>query len=241
MTTHVHHRRPPHLHARRPRGLPAPPLIVIATLVLGAMGYIGSVLWPSWPEPPLAANAPSMPITVGGVVFNLPPAAIRVAMQRQPGAHGRVDLAFLWPSLDPPDPPGSAATPKQNLPRHSDRVFVTIAAAGDTLAPAERVKTIYSRYAAQAPVAGPGGLAVLAFRDGSPYQGEDLIYDGVTPDNFLVRCSRNGAGPTPGICLFSRRIQAADITVRFARDWLEDWRAVAGRIDALITKLRPHT
>ena len=42
--------------------------------------------------------------SVGGVTFNVPPAAIRVPVQRQPGAQARIDLTFLWPSLTPPDP-----------------------------------------------------------------------------------------------------------------------------------------
>ena len=31
----------------------------------------------------------------------------------------------------------------------------------------------------------------------------------------------------------------ADVTVRFLRDWLDDWRSVAGNIERLIAKLRP--
>jgi hypothetical protein len=73
----------------------------------------------------------------------------------------------------------------------------------------------------------------------TPYQGDDLVYDAVEPDRFLVRCSRNGAGPTPGICLYERRIEAADVVVRFPRDWLNDWRLVAGGIERLIRSLRP--
>jgi hypothetical protein len=54
-----------------------------------------------------------------------------------------------------------------------------------------------------------------------------------------VRCTRNGAGPTPGICLSERRIAAADLVVRFPRDWLNDWRMVAGKIDHLLRSLQP--
>jgi hypothetical protein len=114
---------------------------------------------------------------------------------------------------------------------------MTISAAGNTLAPAERMASIYPRYAAAEAVSGPGGLAVLAFREGTPYQGEDLIYDPAGP-GFLVRCSR-GAGPTPGICLHEQRIDAADVVVRFPRDWLDDWHTVAGTIDRLVARLRP--
>jgi hypothetical protein len=54
-----------------------------------------------------------------------------------------------------------------------------------------------------------------------------------------VRCSRSAAGPTPGICLYEQRIETADVVVRFPRDWLEDWRTVAGTIDRLVARLRP--
>jgi hypothetical protein len=115
---------------------------------------------------------------------------------------------------------------------------MTISAATNTLAPLERMASIYPRYAVAEAVPGPDGLAVLAFREGTPYQGEDLIYDAAGP-GFLVRCSRGAAGPTPGICLYEQRIETADVVVRFPRDWLEDWRTVAGTIDRLVARLRP--
>jgi hypothetical protein len=206
-----------------------------------ASAFIAYVLWPRWPGAAIAPDAPAIPVTVAGVAFNVPAAAIRVAMQRRPGAHERVDLVFLWPSLAPPDPAAKPAAPALNslpAPPSIDRVFVTITGAGATLAPADRVKTIYPRYTAGEATRGPDGLAVLAFRDGTPYQGEDLIYD-PAGGGFLVRCTRIGAGPTPGTCLYDRRIEGADVIVRFARDWLADWRAVAAGIDRLIAKLRP--
>src|SRR4051812_31359474 len=78
--------------------------VMLAVLVAGAAGFIGYVFWPRWPEPPIAASDPPLPIVVAGVPFNVPPAAMRMPVQRHPGAHERVDLAFLWPSLLPPDP-----------------------------------------------------------------------------------------------------------------------------------------
>ena len=232
-------RRPPRRGSHGPLWLP---LIVFAAVGSLAFVYIGYVLWPRWPGPPIGPNAPALPITVAGVAFNVPPAAIRVPVQRRPGAHERVDLAFAWPSLEPPDPnakqpaptPGTVPAPTQAL----ERIFVTITGAGDTLPPADRVLTIYPRYVADEAEPGPADLTVLPFREGTPYQGEDLIYDATAP-GFLVRCTRNGPGPTPGTCLYERRIDAADVVLRFPRDWLDDWRAVAGRIDRLIAKLRP--
>jgi hypothetical protein len=238
-TTYVHR------HAPRPRKqhrrLFALPLFGAGVAVAAATGFILHVLWPAWQGPPLGPNAPALPVTVAGVAFNVPPAAIRVPIQRQPGAHERIDLAFLWPSLQPPEAAPLPNVPTKGLPKAQpfERVFVTIAAARDSLHPDERVKTIYPRYLEADVAAGPEGLSVMAFRPGTPYQGEDLIYDAEAPQNFLVRCSRNSKGPTPGTCLYVRRIGETDVTVRFLRDWLSDWRPVAENIDRLIAKLRP--
>jgi hypothetical protein len=227
---------------RRPRqsGALALPLIGTLTLAAIAAGFIGYVLWPRWPGPPVPPDAPALPITIAGTSFNVPPAAMRIPLQRRAGAHERVDLAFLWPSLEPPGTRSPNAAPQPTV----DRLFVTISAAGDSLAPAERIKTIYPRYAAADAAIEPNGLAVKAFRSGTPYQGEDLIYDSIfdspPPEGFLVRCSRNSVGPMPGMCLYSQRIDQADIVVRFPRDWLTDWRAVEAGIERLIEGLRPR-
>ncbi|HWF93923.1 MAG TPA: hypothetical protein VG291_03085, partial [Xanthobacteraceae bacterium] len=86
-------------------------LPTLLVLMLAAVAYIVYVLWPRWPGLPVALDAPELPVTIGGVAFELPPAAIRVPVQRRPGAHERVDLAFMWPSLEPAD-----AAPKPLAP-----------------------------------------------------------------------------------------------------------------------------
>jgi hypothetical protein len=243
-----HFRREPgalrqHGGRRAGGGLLLPPLLLLMVLLV-AVAYIVYILWPSWPGAPVALDAPELPITIAGVAFDVPPAAIRVPVQRRPGAHDRIDLAFMWPSLKPADPAARPTAPDALAATGAlpalDRIFITIAGAGDAMAPAERVRTIYPRYASVEPVSGPPGLAVLGFREGTPYQGEDLIYDAIMPENFLVRCTRNGAGATPGTCLYELRIEEkADMVVRFPRDWLKDWESLAASIDGLINDLRP--
>jgi hypothetical protein len=228
-----------HRSYRRPRGsrslLAAPLLLFVAVTVLAA-GYVAYVLWPRWPGNAVALNAPAMPIMVGGAMFNVEPAAIRMSVQRHAGTQERVDLAYLWPSLTPPDP---AAKPTVGAPVDpNERLFVTIAATDGALPPLERVKTIYPRYLAAELSAGPEGLTLRAFRDGTPYEGEDLVFDSTAPEHFLARCSRKGVGNS-GICLDERRIGDADVTMRFPRDWLVDWKDVAGRLDRLMARLHP--
>ena len=53
---------------------------------------------------------------------------------------------------------------------------------------------------------------------------------------MVARCTRDAA--TPGMCLSERRIDGADLTFRFPRSWLAQWRDVAGAMDKLTTQLR---
>ncbi|MGA2566020.1 MAG: hypothetical protein ABSF41_04240 [Pseudolabrys sp.] len=216
----------------------AAPLLLFAVAVLTAVAYVAYVLWPRWPDSAVTLDAPSLPIIVAGVTFNIAPAAIRIPVQRRPGTQERVDLAYLWPSLTPPDP---ALKPTVGAPVDpNQRLFVTIVSGDDTLPLLERVQTIYPRYLAPEPTAGPDGLTLRDFRDGTPYQGEELAFEQAAPEHFLARCSRKGV-TNSGTCLLERRIGKADITLRFPRDWLSDWKGVANGVDRLIARLHPSS
>jgi hypothetical protein len=41
------------------------------------------------------------------------------------------------------------------------------------------------------------------------------------------------------MCLYERRIEGADLTLRFPSDWLTGWRAVNAGIERLLAKLKP--
>jgi hypothetical protein len=210
-------------------------LVALLGMLVAALAGV-PVAYMLWPQPTaISPDAPSLPITVGGVVFNVPPAAVRVKLQRRVGAQPRIDLNFLWPSLTPPD-----ATMKPALdaaPSVTDRLFVTIAASDGALPPADRLKVIYPRYVGSGGL-GTDGLMVQTFRDDSPYRGEELIHDPAAPERFLLRCMRH-AGATPAMCLHERRIGGADVTVRFPRQWLSDWRSIADGMDRLIAGFKP--
>ena len=213
------------------------PLLLFAGVVAVGAAYIGYVLWPRWPEAPVARNVPSLPIVIAGTAFNIEPAAIRQSVQRRPGTQDRIDLVYLWPSLVPPDP---AHKPSVGAPVDpNERLFVTIQSGETTLPLMERVQTIYPRYLVAEPVAGPPGLTLRGFRDGTPYQGEELVFEQQAPEHFLARCSRKGV-VNSGSCLLERRIGDADVTIRFPRDWLSDWTSVAAGIDRLVARLHPN-
>ncbi|MBI3436036.1 MAG: hypothetical protein HY056_13325 [Proteobacteria bacterium] len=226
--------------ARRPAV--AWPFLCLFALAVCGVAFIIYVLWPRWPEAEVSPDAPALPITIAGVTFKIPPAAIRMAVQRRAGAQERVDLVFLWPSLAPPAPASKSGKPgKAPPPAPSERVFVTISGSAGTLAPAERLRTIYPRYVAADAEIGPDGLTIYPFREDSPYKGEDLVYDAAAPERFIMRCSRNTARSMAGVCLHEARVGEAEIIIRFPRDWLADWRAVAGSMERLLAQLRPPT
>jgi hypothetical protein len=217
-----------------------PAFIAFAVIVGAGVAFVAYLLWPTWPKTSVALDAPSIPVTVAGVLFNVPSAAIRAPIQRHPGAHERVDLVFLWPSLLPPAGDGETAVDDDGAmptPRTDDRLFVTLAGLGAVLPPLERLHTIYPRYAEAQAKPGPQGLAILPFRAGTPYEGEDLIYFVDKPELFFARCSRP-ARMVPGTCIDETSFDAAEITLRFPRDWLTDWRDVADGFDRLTAQLR---
>src|SRR5882757_9551272 len=230
----------PQKRARKRRAGHSPlagPVLLFATVVVAAALYVAYVLWPRWPEAPVSLDAPSLPVIIAGTFFNIEPAAIRQSVQRRPGTQERVDLAYLWPSLVPPDP---ARKPTVGDPVDpNERLFVTIQTSDGTLPLMERVKTIYPRYLVAEPVAGPEGLTVRGFRNDTPYRDEELVFEQAAPEHFLARCARRGV-INSGSCLLERRIGNADITVRFPRDWLKDWQNVAAGIDKLIARLHPN-
>lgn len=159
------------------------PLMVFAAVVVIATAYVAYVLWPRWPDAPVTLDAPTIPIVISGTAFNIEPAAVRMNVQRRPGAHDRVDLSYLWPSLMPPDP---AIKPTVGAPIDpNERLFVTIASGDSTLPLMDRVQTIYPRYLVAEPVAGPPGLTFRGFRNDTPYQGEDLVFSRMRPNIFL--------------------------------------------------------
>ncbi|HEX2215116.1 MAG TPA: hypothetical protein VHG27_00200 [Xanthobacteraceae bacterium] len=218
---------------------------LVIALALGAacgtaaLGTVGMLLWPRWPAAAASTDAPTLPITIAGVGFNVPPAAIRFPPQRRPGEQPRLDLAFRWPQLTPPEAAGNKPAPSLDS-EPIDQVFISIASPQGALPLGERVRTIYPRYMAPAGFLSPEGLSGVSFRDGTPYQGEDLLFDTDRAERFLVRCTRP-VGAIPGTCLMERQVERAELTVRFPRAWLVDWPHLADRLEHLLQRLQQRS
>lgn len=213
------------------------PLLIMGVIGACAVAVVAYLLWPTWGLEK-AGDPDRLPISIGNTLFNVPTQAIRVKLQKRTGPQERVDLNFAYPSLAPPEArhPVSAETVEEHLPE-IDRIFVSIAAHHNALSPDDRTRTIYPRYLDQNAGSLQDGLSIRPFRDNTPYANEDLVY--ASSPQIIARCTRDAK--TPGMCLAERRIEGADVTFRFPRDWLSKWRDVATAMDQLIVRMRrPH-
>src|ERR1700722_12015666 len=153
--------------ARGSRGARGGHLIPIAlgcAVAAAALAFVAYLLWPTWGADGSSAPA-RLPVSVGATIFNVPTAAIRMKIQRHSGPQERVDLSFAYPSLEASDSPKhvSADTVEEAI-QPIDRIFLSIAAHHDSLAPDARVRTIYPRYLEQASTPEQDGLTMRAFR-----------------------------------------------------------------------------
>jgi hypothetical protein len=224
--------RPRARRQQRRRGHLAP-VAVGLLFAASAAALVAYLLWPTWQS--RAAGSPDrIPVSVGDTLFNVPAHAFRRKVQKHSGPQERVDLSYIYPSLEASDVPRHVSL--ESFDEHAqpiDRIFVSILAHHDAMAPELRLRTIYPRYFEMAVAPAQDGLTMRAFRDGSAYSKEDLFL-GREPE-LVARCTRDGR--TPGMCLSERRIDGADLTFRFPRAWLSDWRTVGAAIDTLTAQL----
>lgn len=164
------------------------PIIISAVIAAVAIALVAYLLWPTYATVP-PSDPSRLPVSVGGTLFNVPTLAVRMKIQRHSGPQERVDLSFLYPSLKAPAAPKhySADTIEDKV-QPIDRIFVSIAAHHDSLAPDMRLRTIYPRYLENAATTNDG-LTTRAFRDGSAYGGEDLVT--ASEPELTARCSRD--------------------------------------------------
>jgi hypothetical protein len=209
------------------------PLLASAFIAALAVTLIAYLLWPTW-KSDVSSKPERLPVSIGATLFNVPSRAFRRNVQRHSGPQERVDLDFAYPSLEPPAAQKRVSAETIEIgPQPIDRIFLSIAAHGDAIAPDILLQTIYPRYLESSQQPAQDGLTTRAFRDGTPYAGEDL-FTADTP-SLAARCTRESA--TPGMCLSERRVGDADLTFRFPRQWLGQWREVAGALDRLVLQL----
>ena len=106
-------------------------------LSVAAVALVAYLLWPTWGANGMRGPE-RLPVSVGGTLFNVPAAAIRMKIQRHSGPQERdrsqLPLSRRW---TPPDAPKhvSADTVEEEMAQPIDRIFLSIAAHQNALAP----------------------------------------------------------------------------------------------------------
>ena len=77
------------------------PVVLSGVVAFGAMALVAYLLWPTW-ESDISSDPARLPISIGSTLFNVPPAAIRMKIQRHSGPQERIDLSFAYPFAGSP-------------------------------------------------------------------------------------------------------------------------------------------
>ena len=144
------------------------------------------------------------------------------------GASGRQTLRLPWRDF------------AGDLGAHTgEPVFITALPADASLAPAERPSVLYARFVAAEARSAPGGLIRRRFRDGTPFEGEDLVVAAPDGRAFWARCATSGSRNDGASCLTEMRFGDTDLQVRFSPALLPRWELLASGVQRRFAPAAP--
>jgi hypothetical protein len=108
--------------------------------------------------------------TIGTTALDVPSAWLRPGMSRTGGAVERLDLVIPWPD----ELSDGEADAKRGTAAIEKVVLVALTGADASLAPAQRPARLYSLFLTAEVWPNPGGLVLRRFRQGTPYEDEEL-------------------------------------------------------------------
>lgn len=202
---------------------------------LAAVCAIGLVLWSdeNGRERPDFSPEP-IDVMVSDVALKIPANALRFVGQRREGAHGRLDLALLWPDLD-----GRTAESNDRFDASgpaSDVVWITIQPRGEAADGASRLATVYARLFVGDAWEGPVGLQGRRLSAKAGYAGEEIFFEPGAVRPFVARCYPPALGEPITTCIHDVAIGSLLVTWRFRRGLLDDWPHLSEAIGARLAQ-----
>jgi hypothetical protein len=173
-------------------------------------------------------------MNIGATHFRIPEHYIRDPDQRSHGARARIYIAVTWPDFAPLIPPRSLLSAETPSPI----IFMTLEAADDTINPAHRPSSLYSRFLTTDVNEGSSQLVTRIFKAGTPYAGEVLHIAPPNGESFSARCQivKNPAARSEH-CLWQLRLDKLDVQVRFSEELLPDWEALSINTKAMLENI----
>ena len=212
------------------------PIVLASAIAAGAIALVAYLLWPTWGAGRFQRSGAAAGQRRRHAVQRADRGDAPMKIQRHSGPQERVDLGFVYPSLEPPERAEACQRRTvEDTVQPIDRIFLSIAAHHDSLAP---------------DIARPHHLSALSRSDLDAGRGR--LDDARVPRRHALWQRRSVLGrrrpsltraaramrATPGMCLSERRIDGADLTFRFPRSWLAQWRDVAGAMERLTAQMR---
>lgn len=167
-------------------------------------------------------------INIGRDRLSLPENTIRFEEQRRGGDAERVDLYLLWPEMT-----GYSSAKRRrfdDIDLSQSLIFLQISQSTMSRDMSGRLEPIYMNLLEPEQQAGPAGLTLRTFRDGTGYEGEALL-TAVTGDgaHYAIRCVMPKTVDQASSSDCQRDIHVGeDLTVlyRFSSRLLDDWQAI---------------
>jgi hypothetical protein len=120
---------------------------------------------------------------------------------------------------------GQAAMPQ------SSKIFISVSSADQSLDPAERVRLLYARFLTHEVKSTENGLIRRAFKTGTAFENEELVFAAPDGKAFAARCmAAQASGFLRDTCLSEMRVNGLDVQFRFDPKLLNDWEALTRAI-----------
>lgn len=176
---------------------------------------------------------------IAGAHFSYPVEFSRDESTAVGGFTDRLAFIAMFPDFSPPSKAGS--TNQTGAPnRRRVKLFITVSAKDDGLDPADRPSRLYARFLQADAEAGPGGLVLRHFENGSPYDLEELYLAPPDGRDFFARCPKSQPAQDGGAeaCLFIFRNGGFDVELRFPPSLLDHWEALNEGARSFFSKIR---
>lgn len=222
----------------RPSRFSSIPLALLTiALVFGATLYFGEIIlrrtgWIEERQLTHEEKAQPVQIQVAAARFSIAPELIRHAEQRKGGLLPQLDLAVLWPTMEPS--PREAAGNDAILAK---RILITIEQSTGSLDTSSRFESIYRKFFIGTPEPIVGNLHEQKLDPESGYGDETIVYDPRGGQPFAARCTRPTAD-IPTECL--REIilpNGLTVIYRFRRPLLAHWRDLDDKLLSFLIRL----
>lgn len=186
------------------------------------------------------ASADQVEADIAQAHFSFPAGYARDESTAVGGFTDRLAFVVVFPEFSSQANAEKSRELKTLSDRPKNRVFITVSAKDDTADPADRPTRLYARFLQGEAFAGPGGLVMRRFEQGSPYDLEQLYIAPPDGRDFFARCpnAQSKEAAAGKSCLSIFRVDGLDVELRFAPALLDKWETLNEGARNFVARIR---